>query len=229
MDVDGSPPSPRRERRARENRRRRRFLLAVAVVALVGSGIVSAVLLTPGGDDASAESPALLGTVASSTTIPPASSTTLALSQPENPPEDEYADVPVVEVGSIEIPRIGLTTVVYEGIWLTVLDVGPGHWPGTAAPGGYGNLVVAGHRATYSAPFRHIDDLVPGDTVVVGDVTGRYTYSVTGSKVVTPDAVDIVTQRPGHTITLFACHPPGSEDYRYVVFGTLVSAARPGA
>ena len=78
-----------------------------------------------------------------------------------------------------------------------MLDRGPGHWPGTAAPGGYGNVVVAGHRATFSQPFRHLDDLVPGDTVVLADDTGSYTYSVTGSKVVTPAEVDIVTQRAG--------------------------------
>ncbi len=64
---------------------------------------------------------------------------------------------------------------------------------------------------------------------MLSDPTGRYTYSVTGSEVVTPDDVDIVTQRPGHTVTLFACHPPGSAAYRYVVHGSLVSAPRPGA
>jgi sortase A len=229
MDADGSLPPRRRERRVRRNRRRRAYFVAAACVAVVGAVAVVAVLLAPGDDDASAESPALVGTVASSTTLPPASATTLALSQPENPPDDEYADVPVAEVASIEIPRIGLLTPVYEGIWLTVLDVGPGHWPGTAAPGGYGNMVVAGHRATHSQPFRHIDDLVPGDPIVLADDTGRYTYTVTGSEIVTPEAVDIVTQRPGHTITLFACHPPGSAAYRYAVFGALVSAPRPGA
>ncbi len=197
----------------------------LAVVALLA---LAAFLLAPDGDDASAQSPALVGTVASSTTLPSVSSTTLALSQPQNPPDEQYADVPVVEVGAIDIPRIGLSTPVYEGIWLTVLDVGPGHWPGTAAPGGYGNVVVAGHRSTHSQPFRHIDALVPGDTIVLTDPTGSYTYSVTGSKVVTPDDVDIVTQRPGHTVTLFACHPPGSAAYRYVVSGTLVSPPRPG-
>lgn len=197
---------------------------ALVVGVLVVVGAATFVATRDGG--ASSESPVLLGTIATSTTLPGPSTTTLGLSQPENPPDDEYADVPVVEVGSIEIPRLGLETPMYEGIWLTVLDRGPGHWPGTAAPGGYGNVVVAGHRATHSQPFRHIDDLVPGDTVVLADDTGSYTYSVTGSKVVTPDDVDIVTQRAGHTMTLFACHPPGSATHRYVAFGTLVSAPR---
>jgi sortase A len=197
----------------------------IAVVAAV-----AVILFASSGDGgASSESPALVGTVASTTTLPAASTTTLALSQPENPPEDERADVPVVEIGSIEVPRIGLSASLYEGIWLTVLDVGPGHWRGSAGPGGYGNAVVAGHRVSHSAPFRRIDELVAGDTIVLADATGRYTYEVTGSEVVTPEAVDIVTQRPGHTVTLFACHPPGSAAYRYVVFGRLVSAPRPGA
>lgn len=227
MDDDGSAPRTRRARRIRRSRRRRPVVIAAALAGLVGAVATTAMFLAPGDGDASADSPVLLGTVASSKTLPAASTTTLALSQPENPPEDEHADVPVVEIASIEIPRIALTTPVYEGIWLTVLDEGPGHWPGTALPGGYGNFVVAGHRATFSRPFRHLDDLVPGDTVVLADGTGRYTYSVTGSKVVTPDEVDVVTQRPGRTMTLFACHPPGSAEYRYVVFGTLVSPPRP--
>jgi sortase A len=221
MDDDGS--LPRRRRIARTG-----AVVAVALV-VVAAVVVAANAFAPDDGAASGDSPVLLGTVASSTTRPSASTTTIPLSQPENPPEDEYADVPVVEVASIEVPRIGLATSIFEGIWLTVLDKGPGHWPGTAAPGGWGNVVIAGHRATFSQPFRDIDDLGAGDTIVLADDTGRYTYSVTGNKVVTPDEVDIVTQRPGRTITLFACHPPGSAAYRYVVFGTLISPSRPGA
>jgi sortase A len=159
---------------------------------------------------------------ATTTTVP-----VLELSQPENPPADEYAAVPVVPIGSIDIPAAGLSTTLYEGIWLTVLDVGPGHWPGTALPGGFGNTVIGGHRATWSRPFRHLDALVPGDEIVLTDSSGRYVYAVTGHEIVTPDRIDIVTQRPGRTVTLFACHPPGSEELRYVVFGDLVSAPRP--
>ena len=46
----------------------------------------------------------------------------------------------------------------YEGITLTTLNKGPGHWPGTALPSQDGNVVVAGHRVTHSRPFRHIDN-----------------------------------------------------------------------
>lgn len=157
-------------------------------------------------------------TAAVTTTAPP------ALLQPEDPPEDARADVPVTHVGEIEIPKIGLRHPVFEGIWLTVIDHGPGHWPGTPRPGGYGNVVFAGHRVTHSHPFRQIDQLVAGDTVIFRmDDGGVFTYRVTGSEVVVPSATRIVDQHPGHTLTLFACHPPGSASHRYVVHAELES------
>src|SRR6185295_1159062 len=71
-----------------------------------------------------------------------------ALPAPEAAPADPYENVPIVEIGEMEIPKIGLV-----------------HW----------------------------------------------------------DDVWIVDQHPGRTVTLFACHPPGSAEYRYVVFGELVT------
>jgi sortase A len=145
------------------------------------------------------------------------------LPQPERVPAEPYADVPVVPIGEIEIPKIGLDTQVYEGVWRTVIDVGPGHWPGTAEPGAWGNTVFGGHRSTYTEPFRHIDQLVPGDQIVVRTATAVYTYQVTGSEIVDDSAMNIVDQAPGYNLTLFACHPVGSAEQRYVVRGALVS------
>ncbi len=165
-------------------------------------------------------------TTAPTTTDGPAtapSSVMEALLQPENPPKNPYEKVPVNRIGTIAIPRIGLVEEMYEGIWLTVLDRGPGHWPGTPRPGGFGNVVVAGHRVTHTHPFRDIDQLDSGDEVIFRmDDGSSAKYRVTNHEIVTPDAVRIVDQRPGHTLTLFACHPPGSAKYRYVVFGELV-------
>jgi sortase A len=149
-----------------------------------------------------------------------------ALSQPTAPPEDPHADVPILPIGEISIPDIGLRTTVYEGIWATVIDAGPGHWPGTAEPGGWGNTVIAGHRVSHSAPFRRIAELQVGDDIIVTTGDGTFTYDVSGTSVVTPDTLSIADQHPGRTITLFACHPPGSARYRYVVTGVLVE---PGA
>jgi len=132
-------------------------------------------------------------------------------------PLDSYADEPVVEYGSIQIPRIGLDHKLFHGVTLHNIDRGPSHWPGTARPGELGNAVVAGHRSTHSRPFLRVDELAPGDEVIfrVGGV--RSTYRVTGSFIVEPDDTWIADQTRASTATLYACHPPGSEAQRFVV------------
>ena len=139
------------------------------------------------------------------------------------PVPDAYAPEPLVTLGTIEIPRIGLRSTLYQGITLTTIDNGPSHWPGTALPGQLGNVVVAGHRVTHSKPFRHIDQMVPGDRVIFTVDGTRTEYEMVSNEVVTPDALRIVEQRPEHTATLFACHPPGSARYRFVVHLRMVS------
>lgn len=105
----------------------------------------------------------------------------------------------------------------YEGITLTTLDHGPGHWPGTALPGSQGNVVIAGHRVSHDKPFRNLDKLEPGDQVIMTTDEGRFVYQVTGTDIVYPDALWIVDQTADYTATLFACHPPGSTRQRIVV------------
>ncbi len=141
---------------------------------------------------------------------------TVVLPQPQPPPDPKAAE-PRVEIGRIEIPRIGLDVPMFEGVSLTTLDNGPGHWPGTAMPGQIGNVVIAGHRVSHSRPFRHIDQLQVGDEVVLSTADGRFVYLVAGAQIVEPDALHIVDQTPEPTATLFACHPPGSTRQRYVV------------
>ena len=132
------------------------------------------------------------------------------------PPDDGSVD-PVVVLGTIEIPKIGISESLYEGIRLTTFDRGPGHWPGTAMPGQFGNAVVGGHRTSHTRPFRHLDALVPGDEVVFTTADGRFVYRVVSTEVVTPDVTRVVNQNPGFTATLFACHPLGSTRERIVV------------
>jgi sortase A len=149
-------------------------------------------------------------TLAPTTTLPP-------LPVPVPPPLEDGSTDPVVEVGTIEIPQLGLARTMYEGIRLTTLDLGPGHWPGTAMPGELGNAVVAGHRVSHNEDFRDLDQLAPGDDVIFTTEQGRHVYRVVSTEIVYPDAMWIVNQRYAHTATLFACHPPGSVAQRIVV------------
>ncbi len=151
------------------------------------------------------------------TTAPTTSAVPETLPNPESPPADPRAAEPLVALGTIEIPKIGITKSLYEGITLTTLDHGPGHWPGTAMPGKFGNVVIAGHRVSHDKPFRNLDQLVEGDDVFLTTGDGRFDYKVTGIEIVTPDAVWIADQTPDYTATLFACNPPGSTRQRIVV------------
>jgi sortase A len=158
-------------------------------------------------------------TTSSSTSTSTTSTTTVAetLPNPEAVPADPRAAEPLVQLGSIEIPKIGVDKPMFEGITLTTLDRGPGHWPGTAMPGHVGNVVIAGHRVSHDKPFRHLEQLEVGDEVVLTTDEGRFVYKVSGTEVVYPDALWIADQTADYTATLFACHPAGSTRQRIVV------------
>mgnify|MGYP003116569420 CR=1 FL=1 len=168
-------------------------------------------------------------TAAPTTTSTTTTTTTLVVdapvSQPIAPPADAYASEPVIEVGSIVIPKIGVDMTMYEGIRLTTLDYGPGHWPGSAMPGQAGNLVVGGHRTSGHRVFRDVDQLEAGDEIVFRDDAGEHTYIVSNVEVVEPTEVWIVEPTETPTATLFACHPPGSTAQRIVVFADLAEPA----
>ncbi len=160
------------------------------------------------------------------TTTTTTSARTLArpLTRPVDVPADPYAPEPLVHIGTIEIPKLGLTHPIFHGISLRSIDHGPSHWPGSAFPGERGNAVFAGHRVTHSKPFRHIDQLVPGDQVVFTVRGARSVYTMTGHEIVTPAGMHIVNPTETPTATLFACHPPGSARFRYVVRLALVGS-----
>jgi sortase A len=150
---------------------------------------------------------------------PPPEDTTLLT--PEDVP-DPSVRRPIQISGSIHIPKIGLDTDLRDQITQESIDLGPSHWPGTAAPGGFGNAVVAGHRSSHSAPFHDLGQLTTGDSIVLIDGLGRpFTYKVTEMFVVNPSAMWITEQRAGHTLTIFTCHPIGSSAQRLVVRATL--------
>lgn len=142
---------------------------------------------------------------------------------PVRPPANGYAPEPIRLIGQLEIPKIGLSTPIYEGITLRNIDLGPSHWPGTAMPGQVGNAVFAGHRVTHTHPFLHIDSLETGDQLIFTIDGVKSVYSVTSHEVVTPDALYIADQTPTATATIFGCHPPHSATYRYVVHAALVT------
>lgn len=117
----------------------------------------------------------------------------------------------------VRVPALELDQPMVEGVDLASLDLGIGHWPGTALPGQRGNMVLAGHRTTNGAPFRHLDKLAVGDEVSIDANGHAATYRVTGTEIVDPGQVEVARPTKDATATLFACHPPGSARQRIVV------------
>jgi sortase A len=215
-------------------RRRRVPLAGLATLLVAGSlGLVGWALTDDAGPTSAARPVAQVEddpvirvattpTTAPSTSAPPATEAA-ALPVPEDAPADAYAATPEVVHGTLALPSIGVEQPLHEGVTLTAIDRGPSHWPGTAMPGGLGNVVVAGHRTTHSRPFHDLDLLKPGDPLVFRMADGtEHTYVHTATEIVGPDAMHIVTQTPEHRATLFACHPKGSAAQRIVAHFELV-------
>ncbi|MCU1459769.1 MAG: sortase family protein LPXTG-site transpeptidase [Actinomycetia bacterium] len=93
-------------------------------------------------------------------------------------------------VARLRIPAIGVDQIVVEGTGVAELRQGPGHDPSTPMPGDSGDSVITAHRATYGAPFDHLDQLKVGDRISVTTTTGSATYEVSDSpKTVSGDAL----------------------------------------
>jgi LPXTG-site transpeptidase (sortase) family protein len=209
----------------------RRSMQSVAGRLVLGIGVVVAfafVLLTVDRSPVVSEMGRAVGQSAGTIPAPSVAVTPVTLPPlpiPEALPENPYEDAPQVVVGAIEIPKIGISADLQSGMSLTAINRGPGWWPGTAMPGELGNVVVAGHRTTYSRPFYRLDELAPGDHVVFTTDGGRFVYEVRAVIVVPEHWIDIAAQSYAHTATLFACHPPGSARERIVAKLRLLDAA----
>jgi len=125
-------------------------------------------------------------------------------------------------VGRIRIPRIGADFVLIKGTSTGDLREGPGIYPQTAFPGAAGTTAIAGHRTTFLAPFRHIDELHRGDTVSVDMPYGRFVYSVIARKVVKPTDIGVIAPAGYSRLVLSACTPLYSAAERLIVFARLV-------
>jgi sortase A len=132
-------------------------------------------------------------------------------------------------VGRIKVGKIGLDEVVVQGTGTGDLRRGPGHYPDTPLPGARGTVAVAGHRTTYGAPFRRLDQLGRGDRIEMLMPYGRFTYTVERTRIVPPTATWVTNRAAHDRLVLTACHPLYSAAQRIVVFARLSTARARGA
>ena len=153
-------------------------------------------------------------------TAPPRSATPL----PAMPPPRDGA-----VVGRLEIPRLGVSVMVVEGVDDGDLNRAAGHIPGTAFPGQTGNVGIAAHRDTFFRPLRNVK---ADDTISLQTLRGTYRYRVVSTSIVNPDDVRVLDPTGGSTLTLVTCYPfyyIGSAPRRFIVRAQLLPSVHPKA
>jgi sortase A len=150
---------------------------------------------------------------------------------PSTTPAPDAPPAAVAPVGDaiahLVIPKIGVDKYVVDGVTTSQLRKGPGHYPDTALPGQPGNAAIAGHRTTYGAPFYRLNELQPGDQIVVTTKEGQFNYSVTEARVVKPSDVSVLSTTPDNRLTLTTCTPRFSASNRLVIISRMTGAPAP--
>jgi LPXTG-site transpeptidase (sortase) family protein len=129
-------------------------------------------------------------------------------------------------LGVLEVPRLGLSTVIFEGIDGRTLRRSAGHIPGTSLPGSKGNVGIAGHRDRF---FGGLKDLVENDLMLVRTPHGSYTYRVDSVRVVTPYQTEVLESSGVPELTLVTCYPfyfVGPAPERFIVFAHQIGEVR---
>ncbi|MHA3704476.1 class E sortase [Jatrophihabitans sp. YIM 134969] len=151
-------------------------------------------------------------------------------------------------IANLYIPTFGqdFNFTVVEGVNDADLEKGPGHYSGTALPGQEGNFSVAGHRVGKGEPFLNLDQLKPGDAVVVQVPGFWYVYQilgqgtdlskpdangVVGREIVAPTDVAVIAPTPdkadsqpsGSYMTMTTCHPKYSASQRMILHAKLTA------
>jgi LPXTG-site transpeptidase (sortase) family protein len=128
------------------------------------------------------------------------------------------------ETSVLQIPAIGVDSVVDEGNVDWRLMPGPGHDPRSPGAGSRGNCVIAAHRNMWGATFADLPRLEAGDAVTLTTSHGIFTYRVVGSKEVSVHDRGLLASSPAASLTLYTCVLPFNEARRWVVRARLVDA-----
>jgi LPXTG-site transpeptidase (sortase) family protein len=131
------------------------------------------------------------------------------------------------QFNSVIIPSMLLDQPIYEGAvrnQYQTLDKGIWRWPRSSTPDKGGNMVLIGHRFTYTNPrgvFYFLNKVKLGDDIGVVWNNKSYTYKVARITEVRPNDTAIENNTPNPELTLFTCTPLWLPNDRLVVVADL--------
>ena len=144
------------------------------------------------------------------------------------PEENVIFDESQTTFYTLSIPKLGITEAkVTLGDDLKKALV---QYPGTAAPGRFGNTVIFGHSVlpqffnpkNYVSIFSTLPTLRPKDEIYVNFNQVKYKYIVEQMIEVAPNDISILAQRYDDSyLTLITCVPPGTYMKRLIVRSRL--------
>lgn len=139
------------------------------------------------------------------------------------------ANIPIPTPGAeqairIQIPSINVDAPVVQGDGWEQLKKGVGQHIGSANPGEKGNVVLSAHNDIFGEIFRDLDQLKPGDSIILYTSQRAYTYLVTSTKIVEPTQVEFLDSTSQPIVTLISCYPYMVDNQRIVVIGRLRSS-----
>ncbi len=123
----------------------------------------------------------------------------------------------------LQIPALDLDAPVVVGDGWEQLKKGVGWHAGSGLPGEPGNVVLSAHNDIYGELFRYLDQLRPGDRVVVYTNQRAFTYVVTDTQIVAPTRVEVMAPTEEPIVTLISCYPYLVDNQRIVVRARLQS------
>jgi sortase A len=127
---------------------------------------------------------------------------------------------------NIKIPAISISAPVVQGDGWEQLKKGVGQHAGTPNPGETGNVVLSAHNDVFGELFRDLDQLKPGDEVILSTQQKAYTYIVRQTQIVEPTQVEVMAPTREPVVTLISCYPYLVDDQRNVVTAYLADGSQ---
>jgi sortase A len=149
-----------------------------------------------------------------------------------NLPSGKQVTIPAgVGFANLYIPRFGkdYAWTIVQGTNDADLERGPGHYSGSAVPGQVGDFALAGHRVGKGEPFLNLDQLVPGDPIVVQTDGNWYVYRVLGDAAAYTAAQNLTNKKARDAAEAAAFATPSTQGVvgREIVSPNAVSVIDP--